>query len=64
MARQLRRDVQRLASELGRQQRPAYYDEVSGEFFFEYLRKWKGRRWRGKMKLTILVSKREWIGIG
>jgi hypothetical protein len=34
MARQLRRDVQRLASELGHQQRPAYYDEVAGEFFF------------------------------
>lgn len=34
MARRLRRDVQRLASEFGRQQRPAYYDEVAGEFFF------------------------------
>lgn len=34
LARQLRRDVQDLASQLGHRQRPAYYDEVAGEFFF------------------------------
>lgn len=34
LARRLRNDVQRLASASGRSQRPAYYDEVSGEFMF------------------------------
>lgn len=34
LARQLRRDVQLLASDLGYQQRPAYYDEVAGDYFF------------------------------
>ncbi len=33
-ARQLRRDVQKLASTVSHDQRPAYYDEVTGDFFF------------------------------
>ncbi|MBY4892024.1 caspase family protein [Rhodobacteraceae bacterium N5(2021)] len=34
IARRLRRDVQDLASSVGYSQRPAYYDEVTGDFFF------------------------------
>jgi formylglycine-generating enzyme required for sulfatase activity len=34
MARQVRREVQRLAAQVAHDQRPAYYDEVIGEFFF------------------------------
>lgn len=34
MARRLRRDVQELARSISHEQRPAYYDEVTGEFFF------------------------------
>ncbi len=33
-ARQLRRDVQKLAATVSHDQRPAYYDEVTGDFFF------------------------------
>ena len=33
-ARQLRRDVQKLAATISHDQRPAYYDEVTGDFFF------------------------------
>lgn len=38
-ARQVRRNVQKLASAIRHDQRPAYYDEVTGEFFFK-----KGKR--------------------
>lgn len=34
-ARQVRRNVQKLASAIRHDQRPAYYDEVTGEFFFK-----------------------------
>lgn len=34
IARRLRRDVQDMASSVGYSQRPAYYDEVTGDFFF------------------------------
>lgn len=34
IARRLRRDVQDLAQTVGYDQRPAYYDEVTGDFFF------------------------------
>lgn len=34
IARRLRREVQGLASSVGHSQRPAYYDEVTGDFFF------------------------------
>ncbi len=33
-ARQLRREVQKLAATVSHDQRPAYYDEVTGDFFF------------------------------
>lgn len=33
-ARQVRRQVQKLASAISHDQRPAYYDEVTGDFFF------------------------------
>jgi len=33
-ARQVRRNVQKLASAIRHDQRPAYYDEVTGDFFF------------------------------
>lgn len=33
-ARQIRRDVQQLAATVSHDQRPAYYDEVTGDFFF------------------------------
>ncbi len=34
LARQVRRDVMRLAATVSHQQRPAYYDEVTSEYFF------------------------------
>ena len=34
-ARQVRRDVQALAKTISHDQRPAYYDEVTGDFFFK-----------------------------
>ena len=33
-AKQVRRDVKKLASKVSHDQRPAYYDEITGEFFF------------------------------
>ncbi len=33
-ARQVRREVERLAASISHEQRPAYYDEVTGDFFF------------------------------
>lgn len=35
MARQVRRKVQKLAGTIAHDQRPAYYDEVTGDFFFK-----------------------------
>ncbi len=40
MARKLRRKVQKIARRVGHKQRPAYYDEVTGDFYF---RKGTGR---------------------
>ena len=34
VARQVRRDVQKLARTISHDQRPAYYDEITGDFFF------------------------------
>jgi len=39
MARQVRRDVEKLAATVSHVQRPAYYDEVTGDYFFSAGRK-------------------------
>lgn len=39
MARQVRRDVEKLAATVSHVQRPAYYDEVTGDFYFNGGRK-------------------------
>lgn len=39
MARQVRRDVEKLAATVSHVQRPAYYDEVTGDFYFNAGRK-------------------------
>lgn len=39
MARQVRRDVEKLAATVSHDQRPAYYDEVTGDFYFTGHRK-------------------------
>ncbi len=58
-ARQVRRDVQKLASTVSHEQRPAYYDEVTGDFFFAG----EGEQQAAKPRTPEDPAERAWTAI-
>jgi len=62
-ARQLRRDVQKLAATVSHDQRPAYYDEVTGDFFFSGDGQTVGRKPKPEPTPTVSAAAQAWSAV-
>lgn len=60
MARRLRRDVQALARTVSHDQRPAYYDEITGDFFFAGRSPEVADQGLGKPQLSLSPAAQAW----